>query len=359
MGVLNGTVDRVNETTNGTNLIENLLLLSEVTTPLYLALILLPSLYLNGFVIRLFVKEKDFRSPLNLLIVNQCCAGIVSNFVNGLLILIISPLALKYGICDTGPPLLASALWTHYGMNALNLAAISVGIYVTLKYGASVITYKRIMLVIVINWIYPAIWAVVLSSIVKDYPSLTCTAYTDFEPPPDILQPQVYQLIPFVTRDLMIDMVTRVLVAVFCIASYRLFRRNTINPPPGLTRKMLLLPILMTLLLTAITLGTGVLLIGFNNGYGVTISAESPIVIIKDVAQILVEYDAIVYATLLIYLNTKINQAFRKFHKDLFNHCHCNLMSKQNKISQAPRQQNTHLNVNYSAWANQTKSTVS
>ncbi len=358
MDALNATMDSLNGTTNVTNLIENLLLLSKVTTPLYVVLILLPSLYLNGFVIRLFVKEKDFRTPLNLLIVNQCCAGIVSNILNGLLILIISPIALKYGICDTGPPLLASTLWTHYGMNALNLAAISVGIYVTMKYRSSIVTYRRAVTVIVINWVYPAIWAAALSSIVKDYPSLTCEAYTDFAPPPDISRPQIYQLIPFVIRDLMIDMVTRVIVAVFCIASYRLFRRNTLNPPPGLTRKMLLLPVLMTLLLTAITLCTGVLLIGLNNGYGVTITAESPIVIIKDVAQVLVEYDAIVYATLLIYLNTKINTAFRKFHKDLFDRCHCKLTSKQNKVTQIPRSQNTHPEVNYSAWAEQTKATV-
>lgn len=72
---------------------------------------------------------------------------------------------------------------------------------------------------------------------------------------------------------------------------------------------MLLLPTLMTLLLTAITLCTGVLLVGFNNGYGITISPDSPIVYIKDIALKLVEYDAVVYAFLLIYLNANLRNA--------------------------------------------------
>jgi len=65
---------------------------------------------------------------------------------------------------------------------------------------------------------------------------------------------------------------TQVLVAVSCIASYKLFRRNILNSSEQLTWKMLLLPTLMTLLLTAITLRTSVLLVGLNNGYAITIS---------------------------------------------------------------------------------------
>jgi len=90
-------------------------------------------------IILAFVKKKYTHTPLNLLTVHQCCAGIFSNFLNGFILLIASPIALKQGSCDTGPPLLGA----HYGMNPLNIVAISVGIFVTLKYGTSCITYKK------------------------------------------------------------------------------------------------------------------------------------------------------------------------------------------------------------------------
>lgn len=122
---------------------ENVLLISKVGTPLYVLLVL-PSLFLNGLIILAFVKKKYIRTPLNLLTVHQCCAGIFSNFLNGFILLIATPIALKQGSCDTGPPLLAASLWTHYGMNPLNIAAISVGIFVTLKYGTSCIMYKKV-----------------------------------------------------------------------------------------------------------------------------------------------------------------------------------------------------------------------
>jgi len=96
---------------------ENVLLINKVGTPLYVLLVLLPSLFLNGLIILAFVK-KYVRTPLNLLTVNQCCAGIFSNFLNGFILLIATPIALKQGSCDTGPPLLAASIWTHYWQQA-------------------------------------------------------------------------------------------------------------------------------------------------------------------------------------------------------------------------------------------------
>ena len=162
----------------------NIFIQSTVAIPLYVLFILLPSLFLNGFTVLAFIKKKYIRTPLNLLTVNQCCAGIFSNLLNGFLLLIATPAALKHGSCDTAPLIAASVIWTHYRMNMLNLAAISVGMFITLKYGASFITYKKALSVILINWIYPALWAAVLATITKDYPNLTCEAYTDYQRPP-------------------------------------------------------------------------------------------------------------------------------------------------------------------------------
>lgn len=205
----------------------------------------------------------------------------------------------------------------------LNLTAISLGMFITLKYGASFITYKKALSVILINWIYPTFWGAILAFITRDYPNLTCEAYTDYQRPPpnSTAGPQMYQIILFVARDILVSWVTRVLVAASSIASYRLFRRNTICPPEGLTRKMLLLPILMTLFLTVITMCTGILLIGLNNGYGITISVDSPLVNIKDIVLMLVEYDAIAYASLLLYFNIKLRSAVKEVLKDIFNLC--------------------------------------
>lgn len=314
MSTLNGTAS---------NTSWNVFIQSTIAIPFYVLFILLPSLFLNGSIVLAFIKKKYVRTPLNLLTVNQCCAGIFSNLLNGSLLLIATPVALKHGSCATAPLVVASVIWTHYGMNMLNLAAISLGMFITLKYGASFITYKKALSVILINWIYPTFWGAILAFITRDYPNLTCEAYTDYQRPPpnSTAGPQMYQIILFVARDILVSWVTRVLVAASSIASYRLFRRNTICPPEGLTRKMLLLPILMTLFLTVITMCTGILLIGLNNGYGITISVDSPLVNIKDIVLMLVEYDAIAYASLLLYFNIKLRSAVKEVLKDIFNLC--------------------------------------
>jgi len=321
MSTLNGTAS---------NTSWNVFIQSTVAIPFYVLFILLPSLLLNGSIVLAFIKKKYVRTPLNLLTVNQCCAGIFSNLLNGSLLLIATPVALKHGSCATAPLVVASVIWTHYGMNMLNLAAISLGMFITLKYGASFITYKKALSVILINWIYPTFWGAILAFITRDYPNLTCEAYTDYQRPPpnSTAGPQMYQIILFVARDILVSWVTRVLVAASSIASYRLFRRNTICPPEGLTRKMLLLPILMTLFLTVITMCTGILLIGLNNGYGITISVDSPLVNIKDIVLMLVEYDAIAYASLLLYFNIKLRSAVKEVLKDIFNLCNY----KKNKV---------------------------
>lgn len=321
MSTLNGTAS---------NTSWNVFIQSTVAIPFYVLFILLPSLFLNGSIVLAFIKKKYVRTPLNLLTVNQCCAGIFSNLLNGSLLLIATPVALKHGSCATAPLVVASVIWTHYGMNMLNLTAISLGMFITLKYGASFITYKKALSVILINWIYPTFWGAILAFITRDYPNLTCEAYTDYQRPPpnSTAGPQMYQIILFVARDILVSWVTRVLVAASSIASYRLFRRNTICPPEGLTRKMLFLPILMTLFLTVITMCTGILLIGLNNGYGITISVDSPLVNIKDIVLMLVEYDAIAYASLLLYFNIKLRSAVKEVLKDIFNLCNY----KKNKV---------------------------
>lgn len=92
---------------------------------------------------------------------------------------------------------------------------------------------------IAVNWVYPALWAVTLAVIAVestsgcsgigwwtrwsplvgaveslyitplDYPSLTCEAYTGYERLPSkfYLGPQICQLLPFIARDLVVDMV--------------------------------------------------------------------------------------------------------------------------------------------------------
>lgn len=96
---------------------------------------------------------------------------------------------------------------------------------------------------------------------------------------------------------------------------------------------LLRMPTLMTLLLTAITLCTSVLLVGLNNGYAITISRVlTPIVYIKDIALMLVEYDAVVYASLLIYLNVNLRNACKDILKDIFNQYGCSKVLNINQI---------------------------
>ena len=313
---MNNTIDETNFVGN----IKLFVILNGVLAPLYLLFLLLPSLFLNGTITMLFVKKKELRSPLNLLAGNQCCYGILSNLLNGFLAIVVYPISLSYGSCALEPIMVATTIWTHFGVSTLNLAAFSVGIYFTLKYYNNILlklTYRKALIMIVIIWVYPALWAIGLAYSTRNISSLRCQLYTDdFEllvSDSSIFQGEIHQIVLYISRDFAVDMISRTLVIIFCIASYRLFRKSTINPSEGLTRKMLLLPILMTTMISVVNFCSGVLLIGINNGYG-GISLEnfesSPLYYISTLFQLLVEYNSLAYACLLIYFNQALQSTF-------------------------------------------------
>ena len=265
-------------------------------------------------------KRGEFRSPLNLLIVNQCCYGIVSNLSNGFLVLIAIPISLGYSSCAIEPVMVATTNATHFGVGIVNITAISIGIYFTLKYNNGSIfslTYRKVFIVITVVWTYPSIWAITLAYITRNISSLRCQLYTDdFEPPNStngLLE--LFQIAVYISRIISIGTVCRILVVVYCIASYRHFRNTTINPPEGLTRKMLLLPILMTIMTSVVNLISDLLLVGLKNGFGgiaviVDQFESSLFYYIPTIVQLLLEYNSIAYAGLLIYLNQKLQSTF-------------------------------------------------
>lgn len=302
----------------------NFIALNSILAPLYLLLVILPSVFTNGAVIVLFAKNKDVRSPFNLLTVNQCISGLFSNLINGTLTFIFYPISLYYGSCAIESVILATTIWTQFGISTINIAAISVGIYVTLKYNnaSNKLTYKKVLIVMAVVWIYPGLWAAMLSFITRNIRSLRCLLYTDeFNIPVSDVEEynlqtsSLYQIVLYISRDVIVDVIPRVLVVVFCIASYRLFRKSTINPPEDLTRKMLLLPVLTTIMSTVVNLFSGVLLIAVNNGYGaVTTSLEnfdrSPLFFVQTIIQFLVEYNTIAYICCTAHLLEQKDTSF-------------------------------------------------
>ena len=308
--------------------IQNFILLNGILTPLYIVFVLLPSLLTNGVVIAAFAKKEDFRSPLNLLIVNQCASGLLSNFMNGTLTFVIYPISLYYGTCVVESLMLASTIWTQFGINTINIAAISVGIYVTLKYRDR-LSYKKVCVVLAIVWIYPALWSIMLTFIARNIRTVRCFLYTDVVNAPvndenfTLPSGAPYQIALFTLRDLLLDIPSRALIIVFCVASYRLFRKSAINPSEDLTRKMLLLPVITTILSSVVTFIFGVLLVTVNNLYGVLLDSpadyeDSPLFVFQTIFQFLVEYTAIAYACLLIYLNKNLQATYRDTVKRLF-----------------------------------------
>ena len=307
---------------NETNFVRNfkqLVIFNSALAPFYLLFLLIPSLLLNGTIIGLFMKKKELQSPLNLLIINQSFYSILSNILNGFLILVAIPIFLGYGSCAIEPVIVATTHWTHFGVSSVNITAISIGIYVTLKYNSSSKlkpTYRRVFIVIAVVWVYPGLWAISLAYITRNITSLRCQLYTDdFELPSGTGLRELFQVTVYIARIFTVNMVCRILVVIFCIASYKLFRNSTINPPEGLTRRMLLLPILMIIMTSIVNFSSELLLVGLNNGYGgVTVSVEqfesSPLYYIPTIFQLLLEYDAIAYACLLIYLNKKLQSTF-------------------------------------------------
>ena len=175
------------------------------------------------------MKKKELRSPLNLLTVNQCFFGMLSNVLNGFLTLISHPIILYYGSCAIEFIISGSLLWTHFGVNTVNITAIAIAIYFTLKYNntSRKLTYRQVVIVIVVVWVYPALWAIGLTLIIIDRPTFRCLLYTD-DHNIDIaniaeLRTPLLHIITYVARDITVDMVCRIIVIIFCVASYKLF----------------------------------------------------------------------------------------------------------------------------------------
>ena len=318
--------------------INNFIVLNSILAPLYFLFLVIPSLLSNGVVIGLFLTKKELRTPLNAITINHCFIGLLGNLLNGFLTFIVYPISLSYGSCAIETIIVATTIWTTFGANILNLAALSTGLYITLKYNNTIhkLTYRKVAIVLVVVWTYPALWAALLAYIVRDIRSLRCFLYTDdfvndiiIESDPaqyNLQGGSAYQIVLYISRDFAVDMVSRTLVIIFCIASYRLFRKSTLNPPEDLTRRMLLLPVLMTIMSTIVNFFSGVLLIAVNNGYGaVSVSVEdfegSALFYIQTIFQFIVEYNAIAYACLLIYLNNKIQAAYKESFKTIFGWC--------------------------------------
>ena len=251
------------------------------------------------------------------------------------------PISLYYGSCIIESIILASTIWTQFGVNT-NIAAISVGIYVTLKYNDSShrLTYKKVCIVLAVVWLYPVLWAVTLSVTIKNIRSLRCYLYADDYNVPvndddfTITSGTPYQIILYILRDLLLDIPSHALIIIFCVASYRLFRKSTINPSEEITRKMLLLPILTTILSTVVNTLSGMLLIAVNEGYAALSQSlqdyeRSPLYYVQPILQFLVEYTAIAYAGLLIYLNKKLQATYKATMKSLFR-CKC---KKHNRVA--------------------------
>ena len=86
-----------------------------------------------------------------------------------------------YCSCALEPVMLATSIWTHFGVSTLNLAAFSVGINFTLKYNSTShkLMYRKVLIAVVIVWVYPALWAIDLAYSTRNVTSLRCQLYTD------------------------------------------------------------------------------------------------------------------------------------------------------------------------------------
>ena len=283
-----------------------------LVVPTYLLLILLPSIFLNGLIVVAFCYIKDLRTPSNLLSVHISLIGILTIILYSSVAVPTFATQMLQCNCRSVYYKWFVAHVLHFSMYPLNILVLSASYFFILKFSAKVITFKRVFIILGIIWFI---------SIAVNIPNLLIVPFksfracceevclnqshicdvplnTSFAPNEFTTESAHY----FRARYSLVVVIPTVFVFIFSTATYIVFWKSIINATIELRRRMLLLPILMTVASASLFLVQNT----FNWYYIPPPTTDLPGTFYDGLSVLSSDVMLIVFAVLILYFNVRL-----------------------------------------------------
>ena len=282
--------------------------------PLYIILIFIPSLLLNGLILITFAKTKKRRTPSNLLSVHISIIALISILFYSTLSIPAFALSVINCDCDLTYYKWLLAHIFHFALYPLNIAAISASYCLILKYSSSILTFPRVIAVLIGIWIASVIGNVPTVFLVPLHDFVTCCeglCLNDTYVCDDLtgaFTPNLFSIeteIFFIIQDIVFIIAPCILVFVFTALSFYIFKSSILHPKSSLKRRMFLLPIVMTVADIVLIVGQNII-----NWAPITTHTDNvPGDIIPLVFGLSWDLSNLIYPIIILYFNVPLRKA--------------------------------------------------
>lgn len=312
---------------------------------LNLLLIFLPSVVLNGCIVLTFVRTKSLHTPSNLLSVNISVSVLVFACVYWPVSIFSIQKAVVSCDCTLRYVQWILAYIFRLTLYSLNFMALAVGYFVIFKYGFRSLTNSLVIIVIACLWIVSLVSNVPLICLVpvqnfassceevclSDNASIFMNGTSSHVPSFMNLSLLIYIII----RNMLFTVLPIFTVAGLTGASYFIFKKSVINPSSSLSKRLLLLPFLMTTTLFVFVLSLEAINWHPMSLYSSSMKEENlPIDFAVYLVLLLWDIDGIVYACLILYFNVALRRIIVNYVRKTIRKLFCKAKTSSNKDSQ-------------------------
>lgn len=289
-----------------------LIAVTVVLVLLYIILIAIPSPILNGLILTTFIKYKELHTPSNLLSVHFCVIGLIVS-------LVYSPLTIAAFItvmlsCNCN---VLYFHWTighifHFSLYPLSILLLTISYFVMIKYSPKQVTFRRVFVALGTIWVISTVGHVPILFLTPQELFVECcelvclnetavcnsSLYTTFTPHVMGTAGRIYYNI----RVELLIIVPSILVFVFSMIAYCVYKKAAMQSTPDLKLRMLLLPPLMTFSVAIFILGQDVV-----NWQPSQIDQPAlPGVFIFVVMGLIWDSNGVYFALLILYFNVRL-----------------------------------------------------
>ena len=303
-------------------------LITGLALPIYILAIYLPSLALNGFIVVAFVFNKKLHTPSNLLSIHISIIGLVSLLAYSTILMSAFALSVIHCDCDLTYCKWILAHVFHFALYPLNITAIAIGYCLILKYSSSILTFPRVVTVLIGIWIASVIGNVPTIFLVPLHDFVTCCeglCLNDSYICDDLtgaFTPNLFNVSSrtfFILQNIIFVFFPCLLVFSFTALSYYIFKSSIYHPNNSLKRRMFLLPIVMTV--TAL-----VLIVGKNIINWIPLTTHSPNIpgdFVPFVFGLIWDVSNIIYPIIILYFNVPLQKSCWAIIKKLLHQMNC------------------------------------
>ena len=305
---------------NGTgfSLPMNYVVLNAVAAVLYILLIIIPSLILNSFIINFYCKTRShINSSITSINLNYCIAALIRNVSLGIIQRIITPLSANYGSCIGQWANVAITI--SFGvLSSLLITLLTVAQCTVIVGGDKIVNQKRVAFSLLVIWIYSFMWGI-FSYIIfavdgNSYFVCELAGLNEASNASWTVLSIVLGVASFVLIEVPLPVIIIISATTSCIKYSKSKMQSKNNE--SLTRKMILLPFLTTLISIIPFTAYKYFVIVLNSLLSFEERKQSPAIGTRIFGSMVFEFFAgPLYAVFLIYLNVPLHTAFKKLVK--------------------------------------------